>query len=90
MRCEIIQDLLSCYIDHTCSEETRKLVEEHLKTCEECQALYKELSNVEYVVHPVINEKKPFVKLKRGFIKKNSACCKCVCYSFLIFWIKNN
>lgn len=70
MKCEVIHDLLSCYIDNTCSEETRKLVDEHLKECEECRKLYEELSNVKYEVQPVINEKKPFVKVKRDFLKK--------------------
>ena len=70
MKCEVIHDLLSCYIDNTCSEETRKLVDEHLKECKECKALYEELSNVKYEIQPVINEKKPFIKVKRDFLKK--------------------
>ena len=70
MKCEVIHDLLSCYIDNTCSDETRKLVDEHLKECKECRKLYEELSNVKYEVQPVINEKKPFVKVKRDFLKK--------------------
>ena len=70
MKCEVIHDLLSCYIDNTCSEETRRLVDEHLKECKECKALYEELSNVKYEIQPVINEKKPFIKVKRDFLKK--------------------
>lgn len=82
MKCEVIHDLLFCYIDNTCSEETRKLVDEHLKECEECKVLYEELSNVKYEVQPVINEKKPFVKVKRDFLKKLIIV---LCTSALIF-----
>ena len=36
-RCEIIRDLLPVYIDGLASEETAKLVEEHLAECEACR-----------------------------------------------------
>lgn len=35
--CNIVKDLLPLYIDDVCSEESKKLVEEHLKECKECQ-----------------------------------------------------
>lgn len=38
-RCEIIRDLLPVYIDGLTSEETAKVMEEHLSHCEDCQAL---------------------------------------------------
>lgn len=34
--CEIINDLLPLYVDAIISEEGKKMVEEHLATCEEC------------------------------------------------------
>lgn len=34
--CEIIRDLLPLYHDDVCSEESRRLVEEHLKDCVAC------------------------------------------------------
>ena len=37
MNCEIVRDLLPLYEDGLCSEESRKAVEEHLKTCEACR-----------------------------------------------------
>ncbi len=37
--CEIIKDLLPLYEDGVCSEESRKVIEEHLEKCEECRAL---------------------------------------------------
>ena len=37
MNCNIIKDLLPSYIDDICSEDTVKLVEEHIQHCEECK-----------------------------------------------------
>lgn len=35
--CDVIQDLLPLYADECCSEQSKKIVEEHLAACEECQ-----------------------------------------------------
>lgn len=70
MKCEIIQDLLGQYIDNTCSEETKKVVEEHLKTCEECRKLYKELTTEEFEIEPLISEKKSFERVKKSLTKQ--------------------
>ena len=37
IKCEVIQDLLQLYVDDLCSEESNKLVEQHLESCEECR-----------------------------------------------------
>ncbi len=37
MNCDIIQDLLPLYADQCCSEESRRLVEAHLRTCPACR-----------------------------------------------------
>lgn len=44
IHCNIIQDLLPLYQDNVCSMESRELVEQHLKTCEECR---KELASID-------------------------------------------
>ena len=41
--CEIIKDILPLYCDEVCSEETRKLVEEHIGDCPSCAALLEKL-----------------------------------------------
>lgn len=43
MKCNVIYDLLSLYLDDICSEETKHIVEEHLESCEECR------KNLEYM-----------------------------------------
>jgi uncharacterized protein YbaR (Trm112 family) len=36
--CEVVRDLLPLYHDGVCSDDSRALVEEHLKGCPACQA----------------------------------------------------
>ena len=43
MKCEIIRDLIPLYLDKVCSEDSRKLVEDHLSECSECRKYMKEL-----------------------------------------------
>ena len=38
--CELIADLLPLYMDQKCGDETKKFVEEHIKTCDECREMY--------------------------------------------------
>ena len=62
MKCEVIQDLLSSYIDQTCSEETKRIVEEHLGTCKECKQLYEEICSESHEIS-TIQEGKVFKKV---------------------------
>lgn len=43
MKCEIIRDLVPLYLDGVCSEETKKMVEEHLAECTECREYIEQL-----------------------------------------------
>ena len=45
--CEVIRDLLPLYVDEICSGQSREIVEEHLKECEECSGILKKLQNTE-------------------------------------------
>lgn len=40
MTCEVIRDLLPLCADNVASQESRAAVEEHIRTCDECRALY--------------------------------------------------
>ena len=44
-RCSIIEDLLPLYIDGVCSDESKSLIEEHIKTCRTCKNLLEEMQN---------------------------------------------
>lgn len=45
--CKLIQDLMPLYIEKEVSEESKKVVEEHLKECEACRQLLKNYSEDE-------------------------------------------
>lgn len=42
INCNIIKDLLPSYIDELCSTESKQLIEEHFKECENCKRLYEQ------------------------------------------------
>ncbi|MBQ3391470.1 MAG: zf-HC2 domain-containing protein, partial [Clostridia bacterium] len=41
--CEIIRDLMPLCSEGLCSEDSKALIEEHIRTCEECRKLYEGL-----------------------------------------------
>jgi MFS family permease len=45
--CAVIRDLLPLYQDQVCSEGSRRLVEEHLKSCAACRKIAESLSDTE-------------------------------------------
>lgn len=62
VNCEIIEDLFSGYIEGSLNNETSKLVEEHLLTCNKCKKKLEEFKNA-------INEKNTDMK-KVDYFKK--------------------
>ena len=64
--CGIIRDLLPLYIDGLTSEETNKLIEEHLASCPECRAAYEAMRGGENTRADVPEEKEEI-----DFLKKN-------------------
>lgn len=67
MKCEIVKDLLPLYIDNICSKESVEEIEEHLKSCESCQATlknYKAEIEVEKEVAFDLKDIDPFKKLR--------------------------
>lgn len=43
MECNVVKDLIPLYIDECCSEESAKIVKEHLDNCQECRELYEKM-----------------------------------------------
>jgi len=41
--CAVVQDLLPLYLDNECSSQSRTLIEEHLKNCDNCRRVLKNL-----------------------------------------------
>ena len=45
--CDVIRDLLPLYADEACSNDSRKIVEEHLAECPECSTMLRRLQSNE-------------------------------------------
>ncbi len=70
--CNVIVDLLPLYKEGICSDETNELVEEHLRSCEDCRQLCENMTIPKPVKKTVPDEAETFKKvgkkLKRGKI----------------------
>lgn len=71
MNCNIIKDLLPSYVDGLCSEDTRKIVEKHMKNCEECRRVVQmmEMEKLTDTIHMISDEvevaKEPFKRIDK-------------------------
>lgn len=53
IKCEVIQDLLQLYVDDLCSDESCRLVEEHLEHCSECREFLNSLRKGDFLINKV-------------------------------------
>ena len=75
--CDIIKDLMIIYNEEV-SGDTKRLVEEHLETCEECREYYRQINesldsiNDIKVIETDTKEKNKAVKKSFSKIRRNS------------------
>lgn len=73
--CNIIEDLMPLYHDEVCSEESKKLIEEHLKECNECRNYLKSLRSENFQEKININTEEVKItalkELKKRLFRKN-------------------
>ena len=62
MNCNIVKDLLPLYIDGCCSEESEKIVKEHIRDCDDCNKLLEDMKSPSDIV-TVSESPKTFSKL---------------------------
>lgn len=60
MNCNVVMDLVPLYVDDCCSEESSKLVKEHLENCESCRKTYSAMNQ-----KSVAPKKAPKIKMRR-------------------------
>ena len=65
--CSVIKDLLPLYADGVVSEDTRRIVAEHLENCVDCQKIYENMTS--QVAIPIENAK-PLKNFKQSWKKK--------------------
>jgi hypothetical protein len=74
IKCAVIEDLLPLYIDEVCSEESKILVEEHLKECGLCTAKFiaqkKEIVLDNNAIKENMKAAEPFKKISKFYLKR--------------------
>lgn len=66
--CNIIEDLLPSYADQICSEDSCRLIEEHIRSCESCKQKLEHMSGcIEEPpnIQRIAAAKEPFQKIKK-------------------------
>jgi hypothetical protein len=73
-KCDIVQDLIPLYYDDVASEGSRALVDEHIKDCEVCAEMLKNMNENEKAGNQSTDnsEIKAFVTIKKSIIKKTA------------------
>ena len=92
-KCDVIQDLLPLYCDDVASEGSRAMVDEHIKSCSECQELLENMKNSSFPDVLTVDEPEisAFKTMKRKMKKKNirvalfSAACTIVVFCVVLF-----
>lgn len=64
--CNVIIDLMPLYKEDLCSPESRELVEDHLRNCEDCRQLFEMSDSVKEEAVPVPAENESFRKVNRA------------------------
>ena len=69
--CSVIKDILPLYVDDVLSEDSRKLVEEHLSGCDNCKGVYESLkSGGGSEVNKANRDKEVIKKLRKKILTK--------------------
>lgn len=66
--CNVIKDILPLYMENMLSDDSCKIVEEHLEQCQECKLYLEEMRTFTKV--PVDTNTSPFLKIKSTLRKK--------------------
>ena len=72
LNCNVIHDLLPLYVDQICSDESRKLVDEHLAGCRDCSILLKQMCSIE-IENDLKSETENVILRQANFFKRKSA-----------------
>ena len=89
MNCSVIQDLLPLYADGLASDESRKLIEEHIKTCEICRNMAEQMScPIEQDITAVPDPLEALRKQKRKNRRRVIIACICTVFVVLLcYWM---
>ena len=86
--CDVVKDLLPLYVDDVLSGDSRALVEEHLKTCDECADLCKNLKGDDnFALTKNENDKAAIKRIKKKIQTKRivTALVSALCIAAIAF-----
>lgn len=86
LHCDIVTDLLPSYLDNTCTGESRRAVEEHLKECEACRELLDSLKTEAAEELPALNEAEVLRKTS-WVIGKRAVGAAAGVTAIVIYWL---
>ncbi|MBQ7801107.1 MAG: zf-HC2 domain-containing protein [Oscillospiraceae bacterium] len=85
LTCKVYEDLLPMYHDGVCSEDSKALVEEHLKECESCSAMLADLRGEIALPQTAPEDLKPLEEIKTKWDEtKRRAVKKGVCVTLAV------
>ena len=83
--CNVVKDLLPLYEDGVCTNESKELVETHLKTCEECRNELKKMKECPEIEAKDVDTGKAIKKAKKKIGKqKKKAVIRAVAISLVL------
>ena len=91
--CNVIVDLLPLYKENICSEETKDIVEEHIRGCEDCRLLCETMTVPEIKAKEAPTERETFKKVGKK-LKKGKLYRRVLIFLFAAFaavnvaWLK--
>lgn len=69
LSCKVIEDILPMYYDSVCSEETAKLVEDHLEQCPDCSNMLEQLRTEIDIPSIPVDDTKPLKEIQEKWKK---------------------
>ena len=82
--CNIVRDLLPLYLDGETSEETAKMVEEHIAECDECRYYFRNYNRIPLSLQESGSHGKyHYSAIARRIRRRNTLQLSAVCAAFL-------
>lgn len=96
--CEVVSDLLPLYHDGVCSDDSCRIIEEHLRDCEDCQRMFEKIQSDYSEIQKQEQEKEHVIRdmacvWKKTVFKsflKGMAAAFAVLFSFGVCWMLIN
>lgn len=88
--CDMIRDVIPLYYDDVCSDQTKKIVEEHLQECDSCKTMIKKMGDITYNEDLEKEKESVIGHYKKNIKKKSLVAGFCVLSVFLFICLTVN